>query len=71
MIPGDIVKLIGKTRYGKNKVHEQGSEHRVIKMLKTKIKGEEAFWVCLESIKNNNHGRWVKISNDLDFEIVE
>ena len=69
------VKLVGKSRHGKNRVREQGALWRVVgESLKvhfnTKAPGP---FLLLESEENEGpHGffaRWVSLQDDPDFEL--
>jgi len=65
------VKLIGKTRHGKNRIAQHGeiweveSEHGNIMLLKSL---EETFVITGSTTCFDK--RWVSVENDRDFEVV-
>lgn len=67
-----IVKLIGKSQKGKNRVFEQGEEwHLVTVVDKVLFTTEPGPWMLLTSVKSHDKGiRWVHASNDKDFEVI-
>ena len=75
MKQGDMIKLNGKTRHGKNRVNEHGESWIVMNV--GKFKGSPA--VHLRSIDKTFKmgqawtfdGRWVLLNNAPDFEIAQ
>lgn len=72
----DIIKLVGKSRHGKNRVRERGELWRIHRIAgdrlciiaesdKTGFAGGGTDWSCPDSI------RWISEKADLDFEIVK
>ncbi|MBR19784.1 MAG: hypothetical protein CMA64_06525 [Euryarchaeota archaeon] len=74
MKQGQRIRLIPKTRHGKNRIHQHGDEWVVINV--GKFRGQDA--VNLRSIGKTFKvgefmqfdGRWVLFQNDPDFEIL-
>jgi|TARA_Y100000034_G_scaffold60139_1_gene73092 hypothetical protein len=73
MKPGDIIKLKGKTKHGKNRVREQGEFWGVIKLDIAKqysIYSRGTLFVRLMSM-DAKHWRNVACTNDINFDIIE
>jgi hypothetical protein len=71
---GDTLVLSGKTMHGKNRVREQGAKWTVLQ-LKT-AKPHSVFpagtpVALLAAIDNTDHWRWIRRTNDKNFQIVE
>lgn len=74
------ILLAGKTRKGKNRIHELGEAWLVEKEVATVgfAPGEPGPWLSIfpESCRTNckstlcNHGRWVHEHNDADFTVA-
>lgn len=66
------MKLAGKSRKGKNRIHELGDEWVLIKTAdKVGFTSEPGPWLCIEPITNSDKGRWIHGVNDADFTILE
>ena len=76
MKQGDKVKLMGKTKHGKNRVREQGHTWVVVKvgsgMVFAEDKNKEFALLSAES-RPDDHWRWVALKEDKNFtmEVVE
>lgn len=57
---GDIVKLKGVSRHGKNRVREQGEFWHIVEIRDSRMH--------LHDLADNGNWRWVDISDDKDFE---
>ncbi len=55
---GDTIKLIPKTRHGKNRVHEHGNTASVVHMKTSSISVETP----------DGDWRWIDLSDDRDFD---
>ena len=70
-----IVTLVGKSQHGKNRVFEQGSDWQrigeVSTIFTTKHRGRQGPFVLLRAMDNKENVRWVSLTDDPDFEIVE
>ena len=55
---GDTIKLISKTRHGKNRVHEHGDTATVVHM--------RSSCFCVET--PDKDWRWIDNTNDKDFD---
>lgn len=68
-----VMKLTGKTRHGKNKIHEAGTnEWRVVKRQADVIclRGETGLFIepdVDDQFFAQRHRRWVRETNDVDF----
>ena len=69
---GDLIRLSGKTRHGKNRIRENGDMWRVINvdgaessLLVTKI------CVIPLDVSRRSEWRWIDLPEDRDMEIVE
>ena len=75
MKPGEIIQLKGKTRHGKNRIHQHG-DFWIIET-DDRFRGQPAWSLRslekTEGPKNNKgfDGRWVLKNNDPNFEIME
>ena len=58
-----ILKLKGKTRHGKNRVHEQGEHWIIVQTHPNKL--------LLQQLTNGDNLRWIDLPEDRDFEVVE
>ena len=67
---GDIVKLFGKTRHGKNRIRENGDMWEVIQ-----VDGQDSSIlptkVCVAPLSGSGNWRWIDLVDDRDMEIVE
>ena len=67
---GDIIKLSGKTRHGKNRIRENGDMWEVI----TVDGGESSVLptkVCAVPLSGSGNWRWIDLVDDRDMVIVE
>jgi len=66
------VKLKAKTRKGKNRIRQFGEWWKVCRTTPTVLFSTETHgsWVLLESL-NKKDWRWVRETDDPDFEIIE
>lgn len=60
---GDLVLVKGRSRHGKNRIHEHGEIWKIRNIWKINI--------LLESIDDKNDFRWVDGPDDCDFEILQ
>ena len=67
---GDIVKLFGKTRHGKNRIRENGDMWEVIQ-----VDGQDSSVlptkVCAAPLSGSGNWRWIDLVDDRDMKIVE
>lgn len=71
MLKGNIIKLKGISRHGKNRVNENGSDWLIISTPeKVGFSNEINCWVKLKSLTTDDV-RIVKIPDDENFEITE
>ena len=68
---GKIVKLVGKSRHGKNRVREQGERWEVIGERSEALpsKSSPAPFLLLQTAAPEHHIRWVSLQRDPDFMI--
>jgi len=59
---GDLVKVLGRSQLGKNRIAEHGAVWKVVKIWKNDI--------LLNSTDGEDYGRWVKGDDDSDFELL-
>ena len=75
MKQGESIKLVPKTRHGKNRIHQHGDEWEILNL--SKFKGQPALHLRSKgkTFKMGSSwvfdGRWVLLNNDSDFEIVQ
>ena len=73
MKQGELIRLVPKTRHGKNRIHQHGDEWIVLNL--SKFKGQPALHLRSKdkTFKMGTamtfDGRWVLINNDPDFDI--
>ena len=64
---GDIVRLSGKSRHGRNRVRENGELARVIT-----VDGDGEILtrkICVRHLDNNESWRWIDLPSDEHMEI--
>ena len=76
MKAGDKVKLVGKTKHGKNRVREQGPTWVVVKVgsgMGFAEDNNKEFALLSAESRPDDHWRWVALKEDKNFtmEVVE
>lgn len=70
MKAGDKVKLVGKTKHGKNRVREQGHDWVVVKTSNNLVFAEDRkqeFALLRAKERPHEHWRWIAVQNDKNF----
>ena len=70
---GDSLKLIGKTKHGRNRVREQGAAWKVMEVCTAQRHSAHPEGTPLALLVSAcaKHWRWVKQANDVNFDIIE
>ena len=71
---GSVLTLSGRSKHGKNRVREQGALWRVTEVKVSQRHGsfpEGTPIALLTAIDNDKHWRWIRQTNDTNFDIVE
>lgn len=62
--------LKGKSQHGHSVIGQHGTEWKVIKEKGSVLFSDKKNWLLIESVKTNNP-RWINITDDDNFIIVE
>ncbi len=68
-----MITLRGKTRHGKNRVFELGSQWNIVKTAESVLFSDKRGpWALVEPVEDDpENNRWILLEGDTDFEVVK